>query len=107
VTVHTGTLCRLIPLDRNAGRVVKYRVEHGDVGGVLGVVMFDLLPPNSEYAGRPWKAWYVEDEEKPYDEPRLLDRFHTPEAAALRLAAERFVLSEEMVKKTELTSVGD
>jgi hypothetical protein len=102
VNVTTGTLCRLIPLDVIDGQVIKYRVEHGDVGEVLGVVVYDVLTRHRGMpVGRPWKAWYSpppgEFARERLPDPRLIDRFYTPEAAALRLAAERFVKAEEAV----------
>lgn len=88
--VVTGTLCRLIELTgaRIASHPQKYRVEHGDNGAVLGTVMRMLGCPET-----PWEAWYFDTDEHQFQDEhvRLLGRFETPEAAALRMAAERFV----------------
>lgn len=88
--VTQGTLCRLIEVDRIGEQPVKYRVEHGDRGGLLGTVMFELSRGET-----PWIAWYLDSDEREhlFDSAHLhkLGFYESPEAAALRMAAERFV----------------
>lgn len=82
-----GTLCRLIPLDRIDGRLVKARVEVGDTGKSIGTVM--RVPGSVEL----WEGWYIvrDDDGRPAS-PLVVDApYASPAAAALRLAIHHFV----------------
>lgn len=76
-----GTLCRVIPLEQIDGRWIKFRVEAGDVGQCIGVVM--VVSPEL----RVYKA-FLNHRTNRYAEPtRLTGKWSHPEAAALELAA--------------------
>lgn len=78
-----GTLCRLVPTLKQGDRVVRWRVEIGDLGAEIGVVMkspgrdlyeaFYTLAGGAEELGPAWES---------------------PESAALRVSAQHYVQRE-------------
>lgn len=91
-----GTLVRLIPLDvRSQGRsdeghATKYRVELGDLGEAGGTVTARQLAEGE----RDYEAHWLRETVAGY-QSELLGHFSTPQAAALRIAAEELVATRD------------
>lgn len=83
--MNIGTLARLIPVSKVEERTIKFRVEVGDTGTCIGMVMWGEPPYLNHYTGYLWGRG---DPYAPGNEPaKLATTSMYPEEVALDIAS--------------------